>query len=134
VAMSGENVEAVRRVYECVSAGRGWPRELFDAAEFQSDMRAVGVGVGVVGFDTTQTALREYFDTFGEFHVEIEELIHADEGRVVVTIRDGGRIKGSDAEVSNCYFHVWAFRAGQIVRLSVHSERRQALEAAGLSE
>ena len=53
---------------------------------------------------------------------------------MVNTIRDGGRIRGSDAEVSNTYFHVWAFGDGKIVRLSVHSEVNRALEAAGLSE
>jgi ketosteroid isomerase-like protein len=123
----------VRRVYECVSAGTEWPRELF-GAEFESDMREVGVGAGVLRFDTTQKALSEYFRTFEDFHAEMEELIHADEERVVDMLRDGGRISGSDAEVSNRYFHVWIFGHGRIVGLSVHTDRNRALEAAGLRE
>jgi ketosteroid isomerase-like protein len=114
-----------------VSASMEWPEELFDA-DFESDMREVGVGA--LPLDATQRALREYFETFEEFHVEIEELINADGDHVVATIRDGGRIRGSDAEVSNRYFHVWTFGDGKIVRLSAHTEQRRALEAAGLSE
>jgi len=129
--MSEENVDAVRRVYESVTAGMGWPDELFDA-NFESHMAEVGVGA--LRFDATQEALREYFETFEDFHVEVEELLDADEEHVVATIRDGGRIRGSDAEVSNRYFHVWTFGDGKIVRLSVHTERARALEAAGLSE
>ena len=52
---------------------------------------------------------------------------------MVNTIRDGGRIRGSGAEVSNRYFHVWTFGDDKVVRLSVHTMRKRALEAAGLS-
>jgi ketosteroid isomerase-like protein len=130
--MSEENVEAVRRIYERVTASLEWPEELFDA-DFESDMGELGL-VGALRLDATQEALREYFEAFEDFHVEMEELIHADGEHVVNTIRDAGRIRGSHAEVSNRYFHVWTFGDGRIVRLSVHTERGRALEAAGLSE
>jgi ketosteroid isomerase-like protein len=129
--MSEEIVDAVQRIYESVTAGMGWPEELFDA-NFESHMG--DVGVGALRLDATQEALGEYFETFEDFNVEIEELIQADGEHVVATIRDGGRIRGSDATVSNRYFHVWTFRDGKVVRLSVHTERGRALEAAGLSE
>ena len=130
--MSQENVEAVRRIYERVTASMEWPEELFDA-DFESDMRELGL-VGALPLDATQEALREYFETFEDFHVEMEELINADGEHVVNTIRDGGRIRGSGAEVSNRYFHVWTFGADKVVRLSVHTMRKRALEAAELSE
>ena len=59
---------------------------------------------------------------------------HADEEQVVTCVRDGGRIKGSDAEVWNRFFHVWTFGDGKIVRLSIHTDKNRALEAAGLRE
>ena len=43
-------------------------------------------------------------------------------------------MRGTDAEVWNRFFHVWTFRDGRIVRLSVHTGRNRSLEAAGLSE
>jgi ketosteroid isomerase-like protein len=41
--------------------------------------------------------------------------------RVVVRIRDGGRVRASDAEVWNRYFDVWTFREGKAVRMSAHN-------------
>ena len=125
-------MEAVRRIYRRANASADWPEELFDA-DFESDMRDLGVGA-LSGLDATQEALREYFETFEDFHVEMDDLIHADGEHVVNTIRDVGRIRGSGGEVSNRFFHVWTFSDGKIIRLSVHTERRRALEAAGLRE
>ena len=61
-------------------------------------------------------------------------MIYADEGRVVNVVRDGGRMRGTDAEVWNRFFHLWTFRDRRIVRLSIHTDRSRALEVAGLSE
>jgi ketosteroid isomerase-like protein len=69
-----------------------------------------------------------------DFHVEIEEVIHADEEQVVTAVRDGGRMRGSDSEIWNHFFHVWTLGDGKIVRLSIHTDRNRALEAAGLKE
>ena len=63
--------------------------------------------------------MREYWETFEAYHVEIDEVIYADEGRVVDVVRDGGRMRGTDAEVWNRFFHVWTFADGRIVRLSI---------------
>ena len=60
--------------------------------------------------------------------------MYADQERVVAIIRDGGRIRGSNREVTNRYFHAWAFRDGRVIRLSSHLDRDQALKAVGLEE
>ena len=130
--MSHENVETIRRVYEGVTARLVVPRELFDPA-YEFDNTELWPDIdGVLGFDAAQEAMREYWKTFEAYRVEIDEVIHADEGRVVVAVRDGGRMRGTDAEVWNRFFHVWTLRDGRIVRLSVHTDRSRSLEAAGL--
>ena len=132
--MSEENVQTVRRVYEGVSARLEVPRELFDP-DYEFDNTELWPDVAkVLGFDAAQEAMREYWDTFDAYRVEIAEVIHADEGRVVDVVRDGGRMRGSDAEVWNRFVHVWTFRDGRIVRLSVHTDLDRAFEAAGLEE
>jgi ketosteroid isomerase-like protein len=132
--MSEENVETVRRVYEGVNARMEVPRELFDP-EYEFDNTELWPDiVGALGFDAAQETMREYWKTFEGYRVEIEEVIYADEGRVVVVVRDGGRMRGTDAEVWNSFVHVWTLRDGKIVRLSVHTDRNGALEAAGLSQ
>jgi ketosteroid isomerase-like protein len=133
-AMSEENVETVRRVYEGVNARLEVPPELFDPGyEFDNTELWPDV-VEVLGFTAAQEVMREYWETFEAYHVEIDEVIYADEGRVVDVVRDGGRMKGTDTEVSNRFIHVWTLRDGRIVRLSVHTDRNRALEAAGLSK
>jgi ketosteroid isomerase-like protein len=132
--MSQENVEIVRRIYEGTSARLEAPRELF-SPDYEADASDVAPDFGVLrGFDAIQEAFRPYWETFDDFRVEIEEVVHADEKQVITRVRDGGRMKGSDSEVWNRFFHVWTFADGKVARFSIHSDRRRALEAVGLSE
>ena len=127
--MSRENLEVVRRVYAGVNASLEPPRELFDA-DFECDATDTAPDFGVVlGFDRMVAAFRPYWEMFDGFHIEIEELIHADESRVLTAVRDGGRMRGSDAEVWNRFFHVWTFGARRIKRLSIHTDKTRAREA-----
>src|SRR5262245_1282129 len=96
-AMSEENVETVRRAYERVNATLELPRELYDP-DVEFDVGDVSVEFGVIrGLEPGQEALREYWQTFENFHVELSEVLHADEDRVVTSVEDGGRMKGSGA-------------------------------------
>jgi ketosteroid isomerase-like protein len=133
--MSKQNVEIVLRLYAEVNARLyGASPDLF-VDEYEVDARDVAVDFGVVkGFDAVTQALQTYWETFDGFHLELEEVIHADEQLVVTAVRDGGRIKDSDEEVWERFFHVWTFRDGKVVRLSLHADRHSALDAAGPRE
>ena len=133
--MSQENVQMVRRIYNEVSAGQ-WKAqpELFDP-EYEVDLTDAGPDLGVIrGVEATETALRGYTETFENFRIELLEVIHADDDYVITAIRDGGKLRGSDSEVWNRFFHVWTFRDGRIRRRTSHRDKEQALEAAGLPE
>ena len=130
--MSRENVEIVQGLYEAVNAQRwGTTWDLYDP-NYEMDPRDTGIGV-IRGIEAAEETLREYWQMFERFRVELKEVIHADEGQVVTAVRDGGRLKGSVADVWNRFFHVWTFENGKIVRLSIHTDRNRALETAGLS-
>jgi ketosteroid isomerase-like protein len=132
--MSQENVEIVRRVYEEVNANLDVPVK-FLHPDYEFDARDVAADIGIVrGIEASGEALREYWETFEDFHVDLKEVLHADEEHVVTAVQDGGRMKGSDAEVWNHLFHVWTFRDGKVVRTSSHTDKHRALEAAGLQE
>ena len=132
--MSEKNVETVRRVYEGVSARLEVPRELFDP-DYEFDNTELWPDIaGVLRFDAAQDTMREYWETFDAYRVEIEEVIHSDAEHVVTSVHDGGRLRGSDSVVRAHFFHVWTFRGGKVVRFSGHFDRNRALEAAGLSE
>jgi ketosteroid isomerase-like protein len=131
-AMSEENVEAVRRIFTTINDSLDLPRELHDP-DYELDLDETGGGVHR-GIDAALEQMRPYWETFEDFHYEIEEVIHADEQRVIVAVRDGGRTRGSDAEVWTRFFDVFTFRNGKVLRTSAHLDRSRALEAAGLRE
>ncbi len=130
--MSQERVATIRQAYEEVNARLEFPQELFDPGH-ECDATDVEAGV-LYGFEGMRKVLRPYWETFDGFHIALEEVIHADEEQVVTAVRDGGRLSGGEAEVSNRFFHVWTFGDGKIVRLSIHTDKNRALEAAGLKE
>ncbi len=75
--MSEENVDTVRRAYERVTADLETPRELLHP-EYEVDARDVSPeGAWPRGYDASEEVLREYWGTFEDFRVEIEEVIHA---------------------------------------------------------
>jgi ketosteroid isomerase-like protein len=132
--MSQANVDIVRRVYADIpNSDPNDPMRALYAPDFELDQSDVGPdGDVAVGFEAADAAIREYWATFEDFSVMLEEVIHADEKQVVTRVRDGGRIKGSDSEVWSNFFHVWTFADGKVTRLSLHNDRGRALEAAGL--
>ncbi|MCW2969006.1 MAG: hypothetical protein JWO23_133 [Solirubrobacterales bacterium] len=131
--MSQQNLEVVTRIYEELNSHQAFPPELF-APDCVTDLTEVSLDFGVLhGVDASQKALAPYFGTFDDFHVAAE-VLHADEQLVVTAIRDGGRIRGSGAEVWNRYFHAWTLRDGRVVRLSSHTDREEAFRAVGLAD
>jgi ketosteroid isomerase-like protein len=132
--MPARNVEIVRRIYDAFVDRPGAIREVW-AADFEMDASDTAPDIGVVrGIDAVQEVLRLYFDSFEDFKVQIEEVVHADNDRVIVAALDEGRMRGSQAEVRNHRFHVWTFRDGRVIRFTTHLDRERAFEAAGLSE
>ena len=54
--------------------------------------------------------------------------------RVVVTVRLGGRGRGSGVEIDARFYDVYTLRDNKIVRMDQFTERSEALAAAGLSQ
>jgi ketosteroid isomerase-like protein len=131
--MSHENVEIVRKVLGEISDRLDVSPEHFDP-DFVMDMSEIA-DIGIQrGLPAAREIFRQYATTFDDFSTDLVDVIHPDDERVVVEIRDGGRVKGSDAEVWNRYFDTWTLREGKAVRMSAHTDRERALKAAGLRE
>jgi ketosteroid isomerase-like protein len=62
---------------------------------------------------------------------EISEL---DEDRVIAVVHTAGRAKATGIEIDQELTHVWTMRGGKAVRLETYSTKREALEAAGVSD
>jgi len=131
--VSEANLAIVRRIYAEIVERPEEVRNLL-APDFEMDNTDTAPEAGVVrGFDAMVEVLVPYFESFDEFRVSIEEVLHDDPQHLIVTALDEGRMRGSAAEIRNQRFHVWTFRDGRIVRFTTHLDRDQAFRAVGLS-
>ncbi|MDQ4040284.1 MAG: nuclear transport factor 2 family protein [Actinomycetota bacterium] len=132
--MPGDNVDLIRRYYAHL-AETGEPLWELHAPEIAFDVTDVMPDAEVLrGREAVGAALRAYADTFEDFQIELEEIVAADEDHVVTAVRDGGRIKGSDAVIENRFFHAWTIREGKIVRWSSHLSQAAAVDSVGLAQ
>ena len=132
--MSQENVKIVRRLIE---AGHGGNFSMFlESIDPEIEVEA-SLGGDLDGTyrgpaDLTEM-LRAFWDEFDDHRTEVEECIPTGDD-VVLGVRFYGRGKSSGVEIDWPAWHVWTLRDGKAVRWRLLRTKREALEAAGLSE
>jgi ketosteroid isomerase-like protein len=133
--MSQENVEIVRRMASALAAG-DW-QGVFEAwdpqIEWHFEREAVISGLRR-GREQVRAALSSFMTEWEDFTVEIEDLIAADDERVVMLLHLSGRGRGSGVPLDFREANVFTIRGGRIVKVEEYFDREQALDAAGLQE
>ena len=131
--MSQENVEIVRATYAAYNRGDVDAALQYTAPEFELDWtRAVGPQRGVYRLDQARAFFVDFLETFEFTRVEPDEFIEVGDQ---VVVPQTGYIRGRDGiEVTARIALVWTLRDGAIVRVCLYQQKREALEAAGLSE
>jgi ketosteroid isomerase-like protein len=132
--MSQANVEVVRGVMTAYASGDNESAlSAFDpSVEFDASARPEGQVYR--GRSGVAEAMRVWTGTWDDWTVEVEQIIDADDDRVLLVARQSGRGKGSGIKVELQEFQVWTFRNGSVVHWKGFLDRQEALEAAGLSE
>jgi ketosteroid isomerase-like protein len=133
--MSQENVEVVRSVYGAwnrgdqeTALGFAHPEIVIDAS------RRVFNPTTYVAKEGARRLFADTDEVWEQFHTELDELTDTAD-RVVVTGRLIGKGRASGVEVEQPIADVWTVRDGRIIRGELNfTGRREALEAAGLSE
>ena len=131
--MSRENVEIVRRLFDRWGT-EDW-REII-AEDVVWDASAVSLA-GVAGVYRGHTGVQHFFRAWlGPWDAPTVELIEAaDAGdSVFIAMRWRARGQTSGAEVQQDFYGVYDLRDRMIVGFRQHDTRKEALEAAGLSE
>ena len=131
--MSQENVEVVRRVVDYLNdTGEAGPLELYDAEVTFKTRGDVGGPQIFSGHRGLVDAVATFREAWARTHRQIVELIEGDDVVVAVVRIELRSQAGIDLQVEEA----WAYwlREGRLVRIEQHGSRRQALEAAGLSE
>jgi len=133
--MSQENVEIVKAVFEALNGGDrekaiglAHPEIVLDAT------RSVFNPKTYVGRDGLRQWLADTDDVWEGMHTEQNEFIDAGD-RVVVVGRLVGKGKGSGVEIGQPNATILTIRDGLVIRSETgYTDRREALEAVGLSE
>src|SRR4051812_24943805 len=82
------------------------------------------------GHDAVRTSLAHWKAEWDDYTLAAEEFVDMGE-RVLVTVRLGGRGRGSGVEIGARFYDVYTLRDGRIVRMDQFSDRSEALEAMG---
>jgi ketosteroid isomerase-like protein len=86
------------------------------------------------GVDGLRAAWLDWLAPWESYRAEIEDVIDAREGRVLVLTRDYARPKGSPSEVNFKGAPVWTVRDGKVARIEFYFNRDEGLKAAGLAK
>jgi len=131
--MSQENVALVRAIYECWA--RGDFRTTADkvAPDFEwKQIHGVVEPGSHVGADANR-ALRSIFEVYEDFRLEAEEYLDAGD-TIIVVAHAQGTGRGSGLHIDQRLAQAWTVLDGTPVRMEQYPSRKDALEAAGLSE
>jgi ketosteroid isomerase-like protein len=133
--MSQENVEIVRRTASALATGdwRGAFETWDPQIEWHFEREAVISGLRR-GRDEVRAALASFMTEWEDFAIEIEDLIAADDERVVMLVHLTGRGRGSGVPLDFQEANVFTIRGGRIVTVKEYFDREQALEAVGLRD
>jgi ketosteroid isomerase-like protein len=85
------------------------------------------------GHDAVRASLAHWKAEWDDYRLMPEEFLDRGD-RVVVTVRLGGRGRGSGVAIDARFYDVYTLRDGKIVRMDQFTERSEALKAVGLSE
>lgn len=147
--MSREDVEVVRQLLvpfeqgeivplfrdDAVSAALTAASAPFLTPDFECVFVRDDVGrAAYLGLDGLRTAWLDWLLPWESYHAEIEDVIDAGEGRVLVLTRDYARPKGAEHEVNFIGAPVWTVRDGKVARIEFYWNRAEGLAAAGLAE
>ena len=134
--MQGENLEIVRRGWDAWLRGdfdalvSDWdPDIVWDNSNFQNWPERSYHGVAGI-----RRFLTEWLEVWGNYEIDVEELLLAPDGRVVGLFTHRGQGSGSGVPMELEMAQIATVRDGKIVRLDNYDDRSAALEAVGLGE
>jgi ketosteroid isomerase-like protein len=134
--MSKENVETLRFIYDewgqgHLGAGRTMYHPDITVETFMPDARGA---VTLHGLGQFEEFVRDWLTQWQAYRVTGEDFQEAGADKVLVSGRQIATGHRSGVAVESPAFAVWTFREGKVVKLSLHYDKDDALEAAGLSE
>jgi ketosteroid isomerase-like protein len=83
------------------------------------------------GWDAVREGIDGWFEAWEWITVELIDMVEAGE-RILFSLHQRAKGKGSEIELEITSFNVYTFRDGKLIRMELFIEREPAVEAAGL--
>jgi hypothetical protein len=77
-------------------------------------------------------AVEGWFEAWESMHIEIQDVEEADD-RILVTLHQRAKGRGSAVEVEIITYNVFTFNGGKVIGIKLLLDREEALAAAGLA-
>ena len=132
--MSEDNLQIVRRAWQAYQRGdmealvAFWdPEVVYDLQHFRTWPESSYRGV-----DGIRRFLTEWLEMWGEYEVDVEEILAAPHDRVVSLITHRAKGGKSGLPMVLPMAQIVTLRDGKMIRFDVYDDRSEALAAAGL--
>jgi ketosteroid isomerase-like protein len=130
--MARENLEVVRRAFENIRSGE------YEGGAWDPEVEVLNAAGWVIESSYRGHAgLRQWWDdlaeAFGDFGIELEDVMEVDEERVLTTQRFIGHFRATEIPFDGAWASILWIRDGRVVRAEGHMSKRRAMRAAGLA-
>jgi ketosteroid isomerase-like protein len=129
--LSGANLDVAYRAFQELR------RKQFEGGVWDPDVEVINAAGWVI--ETTyrgHSGLRRWWEdlaeAFGDFDLELDDVLEVDDERVLTTQRFVGRFRTTDIPFDGSWASILWIRDGKIVRAEGHLSKRRAMRAAGL--
>jgi ketosteroid isomerase-like protein len=112
---TGDPVELTRQAFEAASCHDLDALIGFYSAEAILDLSAAGIGT-FEGVAAVRAIVEDWWGTWEEHLSELEQIVHLGHGVVVTTVREDGRLVGSDRHVEQRLAYVFLWVDGKILQ------------------
>jgi ketosteroid isomerase-like protein len=134
-AMSQENIEIVRRMFEGVSNKDAAAIQAACDPDFELTSSFTALeGKTYRGHEAVENSLADLEEAWESLGLTVEELVPTGEEALVVVTRVEAVARGSGVPIDQRTYGAFEFRQAKALRARFYSSREEALEAVGLSE
>ncbi len=130
--MAGENLEIVRRAFDELRSGE------FEGGGWDSSVEVINAAGWVIetayrGHAGLRRWWEDLAEAFGDFDLELDDVLEVDEERVLTTQRFVGHFRATEIPFDGPWASILWIRDGKVVRAEGYMSKRRAMRAAGLA-
>jgi ketosteroid isomerase-like protein len=130
--MADENLEIARRAFDEMRSRR-YEGGVWDPGVEVINAEGWVIETAYHGYDGLRRWWDDLAEAFGEFDIELDEVMEIDEERVLSAQRFVGHFRTTDIPFDGAWASILWIRDGRVVRAQGFLSKRRAMKAAGMA-